>query len=172
MAMEYEFQSGDGKYAVTVEKSGNGFRVTVDGRAMEVDLVAAEPGCYSFVAADGEATDVVVVRDGSRRYVALEGYSLTLEEGGGEGQGAAAAAEDVVAGIQTIRAPMPGKVVKIAAAEGDAVEKGRTVVVVEAMKMEHRLVAAGTGTVKKITCQEGQNVDADQPLAEVEVEGG
>jgi biotin carboxyl carrier protein len=171
MAMEYEFQSGDGKYAVTVEKSGNGFRVTVDGRAMEVDLVAAEPGCYSLLA-DGEATDVVVVRDGSRRYVALEGYSLTLEEGGGEGQRAAAAVEDVVAGVQTIRAPMPGKVVKIAAAEGDAVEKGRTVVVVEAMKMEHPLVAAGPGTVKKITCQEGQNVDADQPLAEVEVEGG
>jgi biotin carboxyl carrier protein len=170
MAMEYEFQSGDGKYAVTVEKSGNGFRVTVDGRTMEVDLVAAEPGCYSFVA-DGEATDVVVVRDGSKRYVALGGYSLTLEEGGGEGQRAAAVVEDVVAGIQTIRAPMPGKVVKIAAAAGDAVEKGRTVVVVEAMKMEHPLVAAGPGTVKKITCREGQNVDADQPLAEVEVEG-
>ena len=168
--MEYEFQSGDGEYAVTVEKSGNGFRVTVDGRAMEVDLVAAEPGCYSFVA-DGEATDVVVVRDGSRRYVAVGGHFFILEEGGGREQGAAAAVEDVVAGIQTIRAPMPGKVVKVAAAEGDAVEKGRTVVVVEAMKMEHALTAAGPGIVKKISCQEGQNVDADQPLAEVEIEG-
>ena len=167
--MEYEFQSGDGEYAVTVEKSGDGFRVTVDGRPMEVDLVAAEPGCYSFVA-DGEVTDVVVVRDGSRRYVAVGGYSFILEEGGGREQRAAAAVEDVVAGIQTIRAPMPGKVVKIAAAEGDAVEKGRTVVV-EAMKMEHPLTAAGPGIVKKISCQEGQNVDADQPLAEVEIEG-
>jgi len=168
--MEYEFQMGEVKHAVTVEKSGKGFRVTVDGRPMEVDLVAVEPGCYSLVA-DGKATDVVVVRDGARRYVVVGGYSVVLEEGGGRGQGAAAAAEEVVAGIQTIRAPMPGKVVKIAAAVGDAVEKGRTIVVVEAMKMEHPLSAAGPGVVKNISCREGQNVDADQPLAEVEVEG-
>lgn len=166
--MEYEFQTGEGKHAVTVEKSGNGFRVTVDGRPREVDLVAAEPACYSLVA-DGEATEVVVVRDGPRRYVVVGGYSVVLEEAGAGGQSTAAAVEDIVAGVQTIRAPMPGKVVKVAAGEGDAVEKGRPVVVVEAMKMEHPLAAAGPGVVKKLLCREGQNVDADQPLAEVEV---
>jgi len=97
------------------------------------------------------------------------GYTVVLEEGGAEA-GVAAAVEEIVGGIQTIRAPMPGKVVKIAAAEGEAVAKGRTVVVVEAMKMEHPLAAAGPGRVKKITCEEGQNVDADQPLAEVEID--
>ena len=168
--MEYEFRSGDGTYAVTVEKSGSGFRVSVDGRAMDVDLVAVEAGCYSFVA-DGEAAEVVVVRDGARRFVFVAGHSFTLEEAGAGEQAHGGTAEEIVEGLQTIRAPMPGKVVKLAAAEGDAVEKGRTVVVVEAMKMEHPLAAAGQGVVKKILCQEGQNVDADQPLAEVEIEG-
>jgi geranyl-CoA carboxylase alpha subunit len=168
--MEYEFQEGETKHTVAVERSGNGFRVTVDGREMEVDLVAVEPGCYSLVA-DGEAAEVVVVRDGSRRYVVVGGYSVVLDEGGGEGGVGAKVLEEVIAGVQTIRAPMPGKVVKVAAAEGDAVDKGRTVVVVEAMKMEHPLSAAGPGVVKRIYCEEGQNVDADQPLAEVEVEG-
>jgi acetyl/propionyl-CoA carboxylase alpha subunit len=167
--MEYEFQEGEAKHAVAVERSGNGFRVTVDGREMEVDLVAVEPGCYSLVMG-GEATDVVVVRDGSRRYVVVGGCSVVLDEGGGEARVGATALEEVIAGVQTIRAPMPGKVVKIAAAEGDAVDKGQ-IVVVEAMKMEHPLSAAGPGVVKKIYCEEGQNVDADQPLAEVEVEG-
>jgi len=168
--MEYEFQEGEAKHAVTVERSGYGFRVAVDGREMEVDLVAVEPGCYSLVTG-GEATDVVVVRDGSRRYVVVGGYSVVLEEGGGEGRVGATVLEELVEGVQTIRAPMPGKVVKIAVAEGDAVDKGRTIVVVEAMKMEHPLSAAGPGVVKRIYCGEGQNVDADQPLAEVEIEG-
>jgi biotin carboxyl carrier protein len=168
--MNYEYKIGDEEYAVTAEKRSGCLVVSVNGRELDVDLVSVEPGCYSLLVG-GDAVEVVVVRDGSRRYVAVGGHSLVREERGGREQGAAAAVEDVVAGIQTIRAPMPGKVVKIAAAEGDAVEKGRTVVVVEAMKMEHPLTAAGAGTVKKILCREGQNVDADQPLAEVEIEG-
>jgi biotin carboxyl carrier protein len=167
--MEYEFKIGDDEHVVTVEKRGTTYFVSVNGRELDVDLAAVEPGSYSLLVG-GEAADVVVVRDGSRRYVVVDGRTVVLAEAAAEAQ-TSAAVEDIVAGVQTIRAPMPGKVVKIAAAEGDAVEKGRTVVVVEAMKMEHPLAAAGPGVVKKISCSEGQNVDADQPLAEVEIEG-
>jgi biotin carboxyl carrier protein len=167
--MEYEYKIGGEEHVVTAEKRGAAYVVSVNGRELAVDLAAVEPGSYSLLVG-GEAAEVIVVRDGSKRYVALGGHTVILDEGG-EGRSAAFAAEDIVGGVQTIRAPMPGKVVKVVAAEGDAVEKGRTVVVVEAMKMEHPLVAAGPGVVKKISCSEGQNVDADQPLAEVEVEG-
>ncbi|UCH77692.1 MAG: hypothetical protein JSU81_08165 [Candidatus Coatesbacteria bacterium] len=166
--MEYEYKIGEEDHAVTAERRGASYVVNVNGREWEVDLVASEPGCYSLVAA-GEAAEVVVVRDGPRRYVVVAGYTVVLEEGGAEA-GVASAAEEIVGGVQTIRAPMPGKVVKIAAGEGEAVDKGGTVVVVEAMKMEHPLAAAGPGRVVKITCEEGQNVDADEPLAEVEID--
>jgi len=168
--MEYEYKIGDEEHVVTAEKRGGGLVVSVNGRELDVDLVAVEAGSYSLLVG-GEAVEVVVVRDGARRYVVVGGRTVMLAEVGDEAQ-AGPAAEEVVAGIQTIRAPMPGKVVKIAAAEGEAVEKGRTVIVVEAMKMEHPLAAAGPGVVKKISCEEGQNVDADQLLAEVEIEGG
>jgi biotin carboxyl carrier protein len=167
--MEYEFKIGDDEHVVTAEKRGSVYVVSVDGRELDVDLAAEEAGSYSLLVG-GEAFEAVVVRDGSRRYVVVDGRTVVLAEAAGEAQ-TSAAVEDIVAGVQTIRAPMPGKVVKIVAAEGDAVEKGRTVVVVEAMKMEHPLAAAGPGVVKKISCAEGQNVDADQPLAEVEIEG-
>lgn len=167
--MEYEFKIGGDEHVVTAEKRGAAYVVSVNGRELDVDLAAVEPGSYSLLVG-GEAVEVVVVRDGPRRYVVVEGRTFVLAEAVGEAQ-TSAAVEDIVAGVQTIRAPMPGKVVKVAAAEGDAVEKGRTVVVVEAMKMEHPLAAAGPGVVKKISCEEGQNVDADQPLAEVEIEG-
>ena len=168
--MEYEFKIGDDEHVVTAEKRGTGFVVSVDGRELDVDLAAVEPGSYSLLVG-GEAAEAVVVRDGSRRYVVVDGRTVVLAEAAAGETQTSAAVEDIVAGVQTIRAPMPGKVVKIVASEGDAVEKGRTVVVVEAMKMEHPLAAAGPGVVKKISCSEGQNVDADQPLAEVEIEG-
>lgn len=166
--MEYEYKIGDEEHVVTAEKRGAAYVVSVNGRDLDVDLAAVEPGSYSLLVG-GEAVEAIVVRDGPRRYVVVDGRTVVLAEAAGEPQ-TSAAVEDIVAGIQTIRAPMPGKVVKVAAAEGDAVEKGRTVVVVEAMKMEHPLAAAGPGVVKKVLCEEGQNVDADQPLAEVEIE--
>jgi biotin carboxyl carrier protein len=166
--MEYEYKIGDEEHVVTAEKRGGAFVVSVNGREFDVDLAAVEPESYSLLVG-GEAVEAVVVRDGPRCYVVVDGCTVVLAEAAGEAQ-RSAAVEDIVAGVQTIRAPMPGKVVKIAAAEGDAVEKGRTVVVVEAMKMEHPLAAAGPGVVKSISCEEGQNVDADQPLAEVEIE--
>ncbi len=57
-----------------------------------------------------------------------------------------------------IRAPINGKVAKVFVAEGEAVEKGARIAVVEAMKMEHVLHAAKAGTVARISAREGQQV--------------
>ena len=55
---------------------------------------------------------------------------------------------------------MPGRVLKVLVAEGDAVEAGTPLVVVEAMKMENELAAARSGTVRKIHVSPGQNVES------------
>ena len=62
-------------------------------------------------------------------------------------------------------APMPGTVVKVLAAPGDAVTKGDPVVVIEAMKMEHTIGAAGDGTVAEILVEVGRQVDIDEVIA-------
>src|SRR5207253_10635741 len=62
-------------------------------------------------------------------------------------------------------APMPGTVVKVLAAPGDAVAKGDPVVVIEAMKMEHTIGAPGDGTVAEILVEVGRQVDIDQVIA-------
>ena len=64
--------------------------------------------------------------------------------------------------------PMPGKVVKINVKEGDEVKEGVIMMVVEAMKMENNIVAAGTAKVKKILVAEGQMVDNKMQLLELE----
>jgi 3-methylcrotonyl-CoA carboxylase alpha subunit len=64
-------------------------------------------------------------------------------------------------------APMPGKIVKIAVREGDEVEEHALLVVLEAMKMEHRLEASVAGSVKAILVKEGEIVAGGAPLLEL-----
>jgi 3-methylcrotonyl-CoA carboxylase alpha subunit len=77
-------------------------------------------------------------------------------EGAAGGQGAA-----------HVAAPMPGRIVKIAVADGDAVEEHALLVVLEAMKMEHRIEASAAATVKSVLVKEGQIVAGGTPLVEL-----
>ena len=65
-------------------------------------------------------------------------------------------------------APMPGKVLATAVAEGDDVEAGQLLVVLEAMKMEHRIVAPTAGTVTKIHIEVGEQVEKDVVLVDLD----
>jgi biotin carboxyl carrier protein len=72
------------------------------------------------------------------------------------------------AGTHQIKAPMPGKVVRVLAAAGDVVEAGQGVVVVEAMKMQNELKAPRAGRVIGVTAKIGATVTAGEVLATVE----
>ena len=63
---------------------------------------------------------------------------------------------------------MPGKIVKILVAVGDAVEAGQTVIIVSAMKMESEFKAAKAGIVSEIPVKEGDTVDGNQVLVVIE----
>ncbi len=67
-----------------------------------------------------------------------------------------------------VRSPMPGAVVSVRAARGDRVEEGSALLVVEAMKMEHAIVAPLSGVVTEIAVGVGDQVAFDQPLARVD----
>jgi 3-methylcrotonyl-CoA carboxylase alpha subunit len=67
----------------------------------------------------------------------------------------------------SMSAPMPGNVLKILVQPGAVVTKGTPLVILEAMKMEHQIVATHDGTVAKINCSEGQMVDAGLELVEL-----
>jgi len=71
-------------------------------------------------------------------------------------------------GPRKIKAPMPGKVVRVLQVEGDKVDLGQGIIVIEAMKMQNELKTPKTGTVKKINFKEGDTVNAGETLAVVE----
>lgn len=68
----------------------------------------------------------------------------------------------------SVTAPMPGKIAKVAVAEGDEVEEHALLVVLEAMKMEHRIEATASATVKSVLVKEGQIVGSGTPLVELQ----
>jgi 3-methylcrotonyl-CoA carboxylase alpha subunit len=71
---------------------------------------------------------------------------------------------DDAAGADKVAAPMPGRVVVVKVAEGDAVEAGQELMVIEAMKMELSLKAPRDGTVASVHAAPGEFVEADAVL--------
>ena len=70
--------------------------------------------------------------------------------------------------VKDIKAPMPGMVLELNTAEGDRVEKGQPLLILEAMKMENVIKSPGEGIVKRICVQKGQAVDKNQLLLEMD----
>ncbi|SDA10828.1 biotin carboxylase N-terminal domain-containing protein [Sphingomonas sp. NFR15] len=73
-----------------------------------------------------------------------------------------------VAGDGAILSPMPGRIIAVAVAAGDAVRKGQKLVTVEAMKMEHSLTAPFDGTIAELNAQEGGQVSEGTMLVRIE----
>jgi acetyl-CoA/propionyl-CoA carboxylase biotin carboxyl carrier protein len=102
-------------------------------------------------------------------YVGNEGWSCRLEPLGREEKLArvlAAVEREEGAADPAVRSPMPGTVVSVSVSNGDPVEAGQVLLSVEAMKMEHQLVAPLDGTVH-ISVGPGDLVKADQVLATI-----
>ena len=68
--------------------------------------------------------------------------------------------------VHALAAPMPATVIRVAVKPGDAVKKGDIVLVLEAMKMELPIRAAGDGVVAMVRCREGELVQADATLVD------
>jgi acetyl/propionyl-CoA carboxylase alpha subunit len=131
---------------------------TVDGEVLPVTLIDARP----------DAVDLVV--DGVRRRVDVRRYDHAVHVDSAMGSAAFRPVDRFPSKegqrpSGSLVAPMPGTVVKVLAAPGDAVTKGDPVVVIEAMKMEHTIGAAGDGTVHEILVEVGRQVDIDQVIA-------
>lgn len=73
--------------------------------------------------------------------------------------------------IGSLQAPMPGKILELVRAEGDEVELGDPVAILEAMKMENELKAPCSGTIASISVTTGDNVEKNQILLEIEPRG-
>jgi len=141
-------------------------RFTVDGRAVEADAIEVAPGIYS-VLIDGASFEVRIEPDATGLRITIGGreYAARIRDPRQwrRNRGAAIEAE----GSQRVIAPMPGKVVRVLVKAGEAVEAGKGILVVEAMKMQNEVRSPKSGKVERILVKEGQAVSAGEALAVV-----
>ena len=136
-----------------------------NGAECAANVVIPEPGLYSILL-DGGSYDVQVERTPRHLIAVVDGHRFEIEvhdprrwSGRSAQQGGDA--------VQTVAAPMPGKVVRVLVAPGDAVESGQGVLVVEAMKMQNEMKATRAGRVISVTVKEGATVTAGEVLATI-----
>jgi acetyl-CoA/propionyl-CoA carboxylase biotin carboxyl carrier protein len=134
---------GDGppRPARIVARSGPAVTVELDGS--QVPYLAAFDRDTVWIGRDGDTWAVTRLRE-------------TIDRAGPAAPGAG-----------PITSPMPGVVLAVNVATGDAVHAGQPLLAVEAMKMEHVIVTPIDGTVEAVLVKPGQHVVLDQPLAVV-----
>ncbi len=77
---------------------------------------------------------------------------------------AAAPAPAAIASGETVNAPLPGTVLDVKVAAGDAVKKGQVLMIIEAMKMENEVLANSDGIIKQVVVSKGQSVKTGDAL--------
>lgn len=169
--MDYEFLVDGKDHKISLEiKSDQGFAV-VDGKRLELSSFRISPQSYSLLI-DGKSYLVYAVKEGEKTYVAIGTGRFCLEEPRQESVLASLKAGSSGKAEGTIKAPMPGLVIKVNVEAGKTVSPGESLVVVEAMKMEHDMRASMKAVVEKVHVKPGQQVDAFQALVELKpVEG-
>ena len=171
--MHLDLDIGGRVRRLRVERRDGHVQVAVDDRVFLVDPRQVTRQTVSLLVQEGEgpvrSVDATVgPRPGSSVLeVTLAGHTLSAAlvsrfgaqtgDGGPSGNGP-----------QQVTAPMPGKVVRVMVAAGDAVEPRQGLVVIEAMKMENELRAVRAGRVKTVRAAEGQSVEAGALLLVVE----
>jgi biotin carboxyl carrier protein len=105
----------------------------------------------------GSKVRLAIVRAGEGAWISWQGHARYVGP-----ERSAAAGPGVVE--REVRAPMTGRVVKVAAVPGSSVRANEVLVVLEVMKMEYRLGAPRDGVVESVGCKEGDRVDLGHVL--------
>ncbi len=162
--MNYIFTHLGKAYPISLEKSGDSYRATVDSQVYDINNVVWEKNILSFTA-NGAYCKVFFAASRGETYIAVDGEYFILAS---EKSVGVAAARAVTQAGDSVSSPMPGLIVKIPVTVGESVTAGTTLAIVEAMKMQNELRAPRDGVVKKINCKEGEQVDALKPIVELE----
>ena len=166
--MKYVATVGGNSEVVEITGGDGHYTVSIGDRQFEVDGRTSADGIYSLLIGGVSHVAAVVDRDGTC-VVDVGGatYEVLVEEqsrwiirthGGASGGGRG----------QTLVAPLPGKITHIAVQQGQQVQVGDPLIVIEAMKMENEFKAAVAGTVVEIRVQPGQAVNPGDTLLVVE----
>jgi 3-methylcrotonyl-CoA carboxylase alpha subunit len=166
-SVRLRYRTGDSETLVEVERSGSDtFRLRLEGEERTVEVLAFRDG-ELHATLDGNPTRAGFVLDGPKLRLSLHGTVYELSKPPPPDVDRASPAGTDTTGA-SLTAPMPGTVVKVSVSEGDEVEEGQLLLVLEAMKMEQSVLAPYAGRVSSLPFEEGDLVPGGAVLAEIE----
>jgi propionyl-CoA carboxylase alpha chain len=164
--MKYYAQVDNNEYEVEI----NAGVVTLNGEPVDVDLVRTGATELYSVLFGGHSYEMLVNADRFNYTINVRGvqFQVQIEDERARRLNRARRLPALPEGELAITAPIPGLVVRILVKEGDVIEEGQPVVLLEAMKMENELRAMRAGVVKSIVAAVGQRVEQNAPLIVLE----
>ncbi|MEJ2707942.1 MAG: hypothetical protein P8074_10060 [Anaerolineales bacterium] len=165
--MIYRYQVDGNIFEIHLDRQGDFFRAIVEGQTYRVEVLDRQPGQISLRLGDRPIT-LYWAAEGGQKWISREGCTYLLKKP--EPLSARSQAEGSAGNL--VRSPMPAQVQELYIAEGDQVENGQTILLLEAMKMEIHVRAPKAGRIKKLYVQQDQSVQRDQSLVELEPDEG
>jgi 3-methylcrotonyl-CoA carboxylase alpha subunit len=160
--MELHYEHEGKLYPVKITREGEHFKVEVGGREFQVDWKEVKPG-FIQLTANGKVTKCNIATEGNQRHIFINGnvYRFNRVEAGSRPAGF-----DKLP--SSITSPISGKVTAVGASSGEAVEAGKVILTIEAMKMEYQIKAPYAGKVEKVCYNAGDQVEIGALLVEME----
>lgn len=165
--MEFEFLLNDALHKISLEKKEGAYIFSEGEKSREADIQRISSNQFS-VLIDGVSFQIYMAKDKDKRYFMIEGQQFLLQEPSEQAEGFRKGEERTSEGTLLVKAPMPGKVIKVCISANEEVRKNQTLAIVEAMKMENEIKAPVDGTIKEIHVSTGDLVDPEMPLIELE----
>ncbi len=166
--MEFEFLINNVLQKIDLDKKENYFFFSDDKKTYKADIQYISPNQISILVEDRSYL-IYFVQEKDKRYFYIGGQQFLVTESSEEGGESLRRGEErTPEGTLLVKAPMPGKVIKINVAEQETVRKNQTLAIVEAMKMENEIKASIDGIIKMIHVAEGDLVDSENPMIELE----
>lgn len=151
---------------------GKDINFVFDGKEIIATIEYAEDG-FSFMIIDGISYPVEIVSHHQNEYEMLVNgvsYNFSVETPFSLQRKKMLAAQANESTTIRLKAPMPGKILKVMVKTGDAVKAGDTLLILEAMKMQNAILASTKGTIKKVLVKEGDTTSKSDLLIELEKE--
>jgi biotin carboxyl carrier protein len=148
--------------ALDISSNGKTFVLTLGDKTIQAEILHSAKGKLDLLI-DGKRITAYVSSDDAKRWVTMNGQTFMLTKS----SGARRSGHDHHRAAGELTAPMPGQVRAVNISEGDAVTKGQTLLLLEAMKMEIRVQSPQAGMVKKLLVKQGQTVEREQILIEI-----
>jgi biotin carboxyl carrier protein len=149
-------------YEIEINQNG---QITVNGEERTIDFLAMQPPLYSLLLDNASYEGLVEERD-EQLNVMLMGdlFEVSVKDERAQRLAGASGGFGVDQGEISLRSPMPGLIVSVPVAEGQAVSAGDTLIVLESMKMENDIKAPRGGTIGHIHVAKGDRVEQNKVL--------